>query len=228
MKPITSIYIPRIEGEIDATFIADVLEKNGIAQVSSIYIEPYKSDIYNRAYIGIKFWHDTESAFNFIVQLRNTSREARLVYNDDNWWPVYINKSPAKLASSTRVLTLFEEKHVEFYNDDISTTAPPPAAQPLDMIKVDLEKTNLLRNILNTNLRTTAPLEPLPLDMIKVDLEKTKLLRNMAANFQLDLNYKRQLEFTICDAADFDKYSREIDDDQKKWFAENNWYYALC
>lgn len=117
MKPITSIYIPRIEREIDATFIADVLEKNGIAQVSSIYIEPYKSDVYNRAYIGIKFWHDTESAFNFIVQLRNTSREARLVYNDDNWWPAYINKYPNKLAYSKRVLTLFEEKHVDFYID---------------------------------------------------------------------------------------------------------------
>ena len=227
MMPITSIYIPRIDSEFDANFIANVFDKHGIAQISSIYIEPYKSDVYNRAYIGIKLWHDTESAFNFISQLRNPTREARIVYMDDNWWPVYINKYPAKLASSKRVLTLFEEKHDDFYNDHISTTAPPPAAQPLDMIKVDLEKTNLLRNILNTNLRTTAPLEHLPLDMIKVDLEKTKLLRNIVANFQLVLNYKRQVALSN-DAADFDKYSREIDDEQKKWAAENNWYYALC
>lgn len=195
MKPITSIYIPRIESEIDANFIANVFDKNGIAQVSSIYIEPYKNSVYNRAYIGIKLWHDTESAFNFIAQLHNPIREARFVYMDDNWWPVYINKYPAKLASSKRVLTLFEEKHVEFYNDDISTTAQ---------------------------------LEPQPLDMIKNDLEKTKLLPNIHANFQLVLNYKRQAEFNVSDAADFDKYSREIDDERKKWAADQKCIYSLC
>jgi len=195
MKPITSIYIPRIDSEFDANFIADVFGKNGIAQVSSIYIEPCKNGVFNRAYIGIKLWHDTESAFNFIAQLHNPSREARFVYMDDNWWAVYINKYPAKLASSKRVLTLFEEKHVEFYNDDISTIAP---------------------------------LEPQPLHIIKVDLEKTNLLRNIVANFQLVLNYKRQAEFNISDAADFDKYSREIDDEQKKWADEHKCIYSLC
>lgn len=195
MNTISSIYIPCIDTEINAKFIADVFDKNGIAEVSSIYIEPYKSLVYNRAYIGIKTWHDTEAAFNFIGQLRNPNREARIIYSDDNWWPVYINNYPAKLASSKRVLTLFEEKHVEFYNDDISTTAQ---------------------------------LEPQPLDMIKIDLEKTNLLRNIVANFQLVLNYKRQAEFNINDAADFDSYSREIDDEQKKWADEHKCIYSLC
>lgn len=195
MNVISSIYIPHIDTEINAKFIADVFDKNSIAEVSSIYIEPYKSHVYNRAYIGIKTWHDTEAAFNFIGQLRNPNREARIVYSDDNWWAVYINKYPAKLASSKCVLTLFEEKHDEFYNDDISTTAP---------------------------------LEPQPLDMIKNDLEKTELLRNIVANFQLVLNYKRQAEFNNSDAADFDKYSREIYDEQKKWAAEHKYIYSPC
>lgn len=181
MRTITSIYIPRIDTRFNARFISYILDKNGIAQVSSVYIEPYKSikknnNGYNRAYIYIKSWHDTESAFNFIVQLRNPSREARIVYNDDNWWAAYINKYPPLLASNKCVLTLFEEKLTDFYNEDISSTAV---------------------------------LEPQPLDMIKIDIEKTELLRNIVANF------KSQVKNKDDDAADFDNYSREIDEERK-------------
>lgn len=181
MRTITSIYIPRIDRRFNASFISYILDKNGIAQVSSVYIEPYKSikkniNGCNRAYIYIKSWHDTESAFNFIGQLRNPSREARIVYNDDNWWAAYINKYPPLLASNKCVLTLFEEKLTDFYNEDISSTAV---------------------------------LEPQPLDMIKIDIEKTELLRNIVANF------KSQVKNKDDDAADFDNYSREIDEERK-------------
>jgi len=152
MKVITSIYIPRIESKFNAEFIADVFDRNGIAQVSRVYIEPYKSIIknglnYNRAYIGIKMWYDTEAAFNFIARLRNPTREARVVYNDDNWWPVDINKYPTKLASNKRVLTLFDEKQNDFSSDELSTTAIDEAELE-DFIQVDAEKTALLRSII--------------------------------------------------------------------------------
>lgn len=153
MNAITSIYIPCIDTEFNAEFIADVFNRNGIAQVSNVYIEPMlfkrKNGLprCNRAYIGIKSWHDTEAAFNFIARLRNPSREARLVYSDDNWWPVYINTKPNKLASNKPVLTLFDENQATFCCDDISTTAVCKA-QLEDFIQVDAEKTALLRSII--------------------------------------------------------------------------------
>lgn len=151
MKAITSIYIPRIETVFNAEFIADVFDDKGIAKVSKVYIEPYKSIMknglnYNRAYIGIKSWHDTEAAFNFIERLRNPSREARIVYSDDNWWPVDINKYPAKLASNKRVLTVFEEKQLDFC-DDLNTTAVVKDELE-EFVYINEEKTALLRSIL--------------------------------------------------------------------------------
>ena len=150
MSAITSIYIPRIDIKFNAEFIADVFDRNDIAQVSRVFIEPYKSIItdnskYNKAYIGIKSWHPTEAAYNFIERLRNPSREARLVYNDDNWWPVFINTKPNKLASNKRVLTIFEEKYIDYNDDLISTT---PIRDELDeFVHIDAEKTALLRSI---------------------------------------------------------------------------------
>lgn len=107
MNPITSIYIPFVDKVVDPEFIARAIEKNGLAKVGSVTIEPYKSSYasilkngvskYNQAYVGIKAWEDTEAAYNFIQRLKNPNREARLVYEDDNWWQVEINEEPNKI-----------------------------------------------------------------------------------------------------------------------------------
>lgn len=124
MNPITSIYIPFVDKDITPEFIADVIEKNGLAKVKCIAIEPYKSTYvsivknglnqYNRVYVGIKAWEDTEVAYNFIYRLRNPNRETRLVFRDDEWWQVEINDEPKKLLADKnvkRVVTLFHESN---------------------------------------------------------------------------------------------------------------------
>lgn len=131
-----SIYIPRVESQFNAEFIAKVFDQNGIAEVSRVYIEPYKpvknnSKHYNRAYVAIKSWQPTEAAYNFIMRLRNPTREARVVYNIDNWWPVYINTKPNKLLSNKGKLTVFEEK-----SPDLE-----------EVVHIDVKKTALLRRI---------------------------------------------------------------------------------
>lgn len=153
MNPITSIYIPRIEKDFNAQFIADVFERNDIAQVSRVYLEPYKSIMknglnnkFNRAYIAIHSWHDTEAAYHFIHRLRSPNREARIVYNEDNWWPVDINKKPHKLASIECVLTVFEDKQADFCDDDLITT-PVVRDELEEFVHIDAEKTALLRSI---------------------------------------------------------------------------------
>jgi hypothetical protein len=151
MNAITSIYIPCIDTGFNAKFIADVFDRNGIAHVSRVYIEPTllksKNGLsrWNRAYIDINYWHDTEAAYNFIYRLRSLNREARIVYDEDNWWPVEINKNPSKLASIKRVLTIFEDNRADFCDDNVSTTLVRD--EPEEFVHIDAEKTALLRSI---------------------------------------------------------------------------------
>jgi hypothetical protein len=135
MNPITSIYIPHIEARFNAEFIASIFERNGIAQVSRIYIEPctiiMKNEAnknknnydynYNNAYIEILCWYDTETAYNFIECLRNPCKEARIICGHNNWWTAHINNYPEKLYNKTRVLTIFRDSNID--EDELSTTA---------------------------------------------------------------------------------------------------------
>lgn len=110
MTAITSIYIPHVNKIFDSQYIADIFAKNGIAQINRVAIEPYKSKgyDYNRVYVGIQFWHDTETAYNFIQRIKNPTKEAKIIYGDDNWWTVEVNNFPHKLEKGKkRELTIF-------------------------------------------------------------------------------------------------------------------------
>lgn len=93
MATIKTLMIPCIENQYTQEYIANVFWKQHIAKVSSITLIPYikNSEIYTTAYINIDTWCDTESAYNFIQRLKTTNSESRLVYQDDNWWPVQLN-----------------------------------------------------------------------------------------------------------------------------------------
>jgi hypothetical protein len=109
MSAISSLYISNIEKDMNADFIAFIFEKTQIAQVSRVAIEYNKKNKKYSAFVGIQYWNDTESAYNFITRLKNPHKEARMVYSDDQWWVVEINKFPHKLLSSNakRQLTVY-------------------------------------------------------------------------------------------------------------------------
>lgn len=154
MSFINSIYISRVEKKYSAEFIAELLRKSGLAKVSKIAIEPYKSSLkpgtikYNHVYVEIKSWIETEAAYNFIQRLKNPNRETRLVYEDDFWWTVEINKYPHKLSSHRNkgcVLTIYQEiseDKAETF-DDLSALNPVISAP-----KIDYELTNLLKSLI--------------------------------------------------------------------------------
>ena len=90
---INSILIPQVECYYNASYIAKTLNKLGILKVSNIYFKKYpknnKNHIYYKmAFVNIKYWHETEAAYNFIQKLHNDRIEAKLVHSDDNWWVV--------------------------------------------------------------------------------------------------------------------------------------------
>jgi hypothetical protein len=115
MSVITSIYLPSIQKNTNAEFIAHIFERNDIAQVSRVAIEFNKKNKKYAAYIAIDSWNDTENAYNFIARLKNPNKEARIVYKDDDWWVAEINYLPHKLYTSNkkRVITIFSNKKEE-------------------------------------------------------------------------------------------------------------------
>jgi hypothetical protein len=100
MNSIRSIYIPHVEEGITAEYIMDVIYSNGIATVSRITLLPnissnkYSGNTYMEAYIDIDSWHETETAYKFIQQLRKSPEETRFVHSGDKWWLVEVNRSP--------------------------------------------------------------------------------------------------------------------------------------
>jgi len=51
------------------------------------------SGVSNKAYIDIAYWHDSETAYNFIKGLKNPHIENRFIHNSAEglWWKVVIN-----------------------------------------------------------------------------------------------------------------------------------------
>jgi len=90
---IKSVMINCVESQYTQEYIANVFWRQHIARVSSITLMPYlkNDEIYNLAYINIDQWCDSEAAYNFIQRLKDSSREVRIVHQDDDWWPVQIN-----------------------------------------------------------------------------------------------------------------------------------------
>ena len=95
--------MPAVDRKYSAYDVAMAFHKAGILVANSVSIEKTKRK-YNRVYVGIAMWHDTEASYNFIKRLRNNKIETKFIYNNKNelWWTVYINKFSQKLRSSER------------------------------------------------------------------------------------------------------------------------------
>ena len=115
--------IQEVESQYTQTYIANVFWRQDIAKVSSITLIPYikNSEIYSIAYINIAEWCDSEVAFNFIQRLTNPEREARIIYNDDNWWPVELNTHNNGDINVGAYTVVFDLDYFENDTCDVST-----------------------------------------------------------------------------------------------------------
>lgn len=99
-----SLYIPHVEYGIDAQYIANVFYFQNLATVKRITLVPYMKPVgkfdmmcYQRAYVDIDMWHDSEAAYSFIQRVLSPEKEARLIYDiidEACWWVVEKNMKP--------------------------------------------------------------------------------------------------------------------------------------
>lgn len=102
---ISTVYIPNVERTHTAEFIADIFRKSELADVFAEKItlrkshsKSWRKTLQNQeAIIEIDSWHDTETAYRFIQNLRNRQGESKLIYkkNDEEvgYWEVKIYQS---------------------------------------------------------------------------------------------------------------------------------------
>lgn len=82
---ITIAYVPN-----DRAVIALMLEYLGLLKTRKICVMPdfRGKQLCYMAYIEVAEWCDREAAYNLIQKIKNPRKEARIVYEDDNWWVV--------------------------------------------------------------------------------------------------------------------------------------------
>ena len=121
---IRSLFISCVESVYDADYIMDAFYNNNIASVSRVTLLPLKTTNgdYNRAYVDVAYWHDNESAYNFIQRLKNPNVETHFIHSDDFWWNVQINNKnyithSKKYSYYTSVNYLLEENNDYEYDD---------------------------------------------------------------------------------------------------------------
>lgn len=110
---INSLMISKIHYQYTSEYIANVFWNRNIAQVSTITLLPYIQgiEVFQRAYITIAAWCDSEVAYNLIQRLRDPSKKCRIVHLDDLWWPVKINTQIAGYYYLYQYSTSFPESY---------------------------------------------------------------------------------------------------------------------
>lgn len=108
---ITIAHVPN-----DRAVIALMLEYLGLLKSRKICVMPdfKRNQLCYSAYIEVAEWCDREAAYNLIKKIKKTDVEARIVYEDDNWW-VIEETAPENLCFTQgsgyeKWTTVFEQK----------------------------------------------------------------------------------------------------------------------
>lgn len=123
---INNLMINCIESQYTQEYIANVFWRLNIAKVRSITLIPYIKNniIYNMAYIYIDQWCETETAYNFIKRMKDSSKEVRVIYQDDDWWTVELNTHNNGNIFVGNYTLLFDENYYKNESKDDDSTAP--------------------------------------------------------------------------------------------------------
>jgi hypothetical protein len=114
---IKSLCIDCMDSFYTADYIMNQFYNNHIASINRVTLLPIRmtSGISNKAYIDIAYWHESETAYNFIKSLKNPHLENRFLHNsvEGLWWKVvinyklYITQDP-RFKKYTHINTAFE------------------------------------------------------------------------------------------------------------------------
>ena len=88
-----SMYIPYVSS--DAEYIKETIEDFGFGKVKRVDCVSRGSDEpTSMAFIHMEYWEEDALSENFQERIKNSEKEARIVYDDPNYWIILPNKNP--------------------------------------------------------------------------------------------------------------------------------------
>lgn len=171
-----SLYIPHLFENVSKQNIIDTFEFQGLGKVKQIdFVEKLdkKGKIVNSAFIHFEKWYDNVSSKNFQERVKNTQKEARVVYNDPWYW-VCMENTTKKCIPGERKMRINLE---EFMGT--------PLCQEEEKNELSVIKPQEEENIQNNY------------EIAELDYDRMlyqKLEEYLPANRERDANYVRNLE----------------------------------
>jgi hypothetical protein len=121
MNTIKSLFIPCIDTDYDADYIINAFYCKDIATISRITLLPFNTQtgVYNKAYLDIAEWHESEAAYELVNTLKSKTHKAIFAHHssDDNWcWTVGINKKES--ITRNNIFTFYTTENYLVQNCD--------------------------------------------------------------------------------------------------------------
>ena len=91
---VMSLYIPHVFGNVTKEFMIQTIEFQGFGKVKNIdFVEKMGKNgkTYNSAFVHFDYWYDSVTSVNFQERVKNSDKEARIVYSEPWFWACFEN-----------------------------------------------------------------------------------------------------------------------------------------
>ena len=103
-----SMYIPYVTSNEE--FIKKIIQDSGFGKVKRVdCVSRGAFEPTSMAFIHMEYWENSQLVENFQDRIKNTQKEARIVYDDPNYWIVLPNKNPISDEGNERILNMQDE-----------------------------------------------------------------------------------------------------------------------
>lgn len=103
-----SMYIPYVTS--DKNFIQNIIEDSGFGKVKRVdCVSRGAFEPTSMAFIHMEYWENSQLVENFQERIKNSEKEARIVYDDPNYWIVLPNKNPISDEGNERILNMQDQ-----------------------------------------------------------------------------------------------------------------------
>ena len=97
-----SMYIPYVSA--DGEYIKNTIEDYGFGKVKRIdCVARGNDDSTSMAFIHMEYWEDNALVENFQERIKSSDKEARIVYDDPNYWIILPNKNPLNFDVNEKI-----------------------------------------------------------------------------------------------------------------------------
>lgn len=162
-----SMYIPYVSA--DGEFIKNTIEDFGFGKVKRVDCVARGNDnITSMAFIHMEHWEENSLVENFQNRIKTSDKEARIVYDDPNYWIILPNKNPMNVDVNEKINNMQSEiDNLRNDNDEFKKNI-----QKLRWY-INLHEANLNLHKANINIQE-ANIEYLCKEITKLKTENTK------------------------------------------------------